>query len=180
MQQVRQRRGRRELFFITRGTCRAVREISVPGHGRQTLELCQLWPKDLCGELPLLQRSAQAAEASVLCETAAEVLVLPKLHFEIVTSSDRTMQLVRGKFEARYPPPEALVARFFQEGRWKEFQKDLIGEIRRTAADQPGRKGAKLAKEIFGKPAWTRPLRGEEHLDERPVWRSGTNRQAVG
>ena len=42
------------------------------------------------------------------------------------------------------------------------------------------RQGAKLAKEIFGKPAWTRPLRGEEHLDERPVWRSGTNRQAVG
>ena len=76
--------------------------------------------------------------------------------------------------------PEALVARFFQEGRWKEFQTDLIGEIRRTAADQPGRKGAKLAKEIFGKPAWTRPLRGEELLDERPVWRSGTNRQAVG
>ena len=72
-----QRGSTEELFFLVRGGCRAERTIQLPGGGAHTSELCLLWPKDLAGELGLLERSAHTAEVSVVADTAVEVLGLP-------------------------------------------------------------------------------------------------------
>jgi CRP-like cAMP-binding protein len=62
-----------ELYFLVRGNCKGQRTLELPGQGPHTIELCQLWPKDLCGELALMQRTAAVAEVSVVAETSIEV-----------------------------------------------------------------------------------------------------------
>ena len=50
-----------------------------------------------------------------MADTSVEVLVLPKRHFDVLLADDapeRTMQLIRQRYEARYPPADALVQRY--------------------------------------------------------------------
>ena len=84
------------------------------------------WPKDMCGEYGLLQRTATRAEASVVALTSVEVLALPKRHFDTLLGSERTLHLIRHRYEARYPPEEALVKRDLD--RVREANKQISWE----------------------------------------------------
>ena len=146
-----------ELFFLVRGGCRAERTIELPGRGAHTTELCLLWPKDLLGELGLLQRNANTAEVSVVADTSVEVLVLPKRHFDVLLADDapkRTIHLIRQRYEARYPPAEVLVRRYHAAIHYKKYKSVVLDEVRRTRPSDGGR--GKNASAIFGKPEWAR------------------------
>ena len=148
-----------ELFFLVRGGCRAERTVELPGRGAHTTELCLLWPKDLVGELGLLQRNANMAEVSVVADTAVQVLVLPKRHFDVLLADDdnaptRTIHLIRQRYEARYPPAEVLVRRYHAAVHYKKYKSVVLDEVRRTRPSDGGR--GKNASAIFGKPEWAR------------------------
>ena len=142
-------------YFIVRGNCRTERRVHVPGRGEQTVELCQLWPKDMCGEFGLFHRSATKAEVSVIAETSLEVLALPKRHFDAMLGSERTQSLILHKYEARCPPEDVLVRRFHEQGRWQGYKAELLHEVVRSLPSEGSKQGAG-ASAIFGRPNWVK------------------------
>ena len=101
---------------------------------------------------------SELAEASVVALTSVEVLALPKRHFDTLLGSERTLHLIRHRYEARYPDEEALVKRYFAAGQWQEYRGELLGEVRRTLPGEPGR--GRNASAIFGNPPWVAKTKG--------------------
>ena len=96
----------------------------------------------------------------------AQVLALAKRHFDVLLDPrlERTLHLIKHKYEARYPPADVLVRRHHAAGRWEEYKTFILQETRRTLPSEGGKGPG--ASAIFGMPPWARKRRGlgvDEH-----------------